>query len=207
MSQSYKGWTVEKLISVEKEIQELFKAKKIRHMFHLSGGNEQALIDLFADNNIDNSCWCFSTHRSHYHALLKGMSPDELVNRVVKGESMHLYSKELKLFSSAIVGGVLPIALGVAMAIKMKRLDEMVWVFVGDMCASIGVFHECLLYAKGHQLPITFVVEDNSYGINTKTLEAWGAIPGEWSSTYVRYYKYDRTYPHAGSGDFVNFDV
>ena len=191
------------LIDTENRIREEFKQKKIRFMFHMCGGNEESLIEIFKEIRYQD--WVFSTHRSHYHALLKGMTPDELVNRVIKGESMHLYSKELKLFSSSIVGGSLPIALGVAMAIKMKGLDDKVWVFIGDMCASMGVFHECLLYAMGHKLPITFVIEDNTYCINTKTIESWGAVPNEWNNEYVRYYKYDRTYPHAGSGDFVDF--
>ena len=193
----------ETLIDTENRIRESFKQKRIRYMFHMCGGNEDSLIRIF--NEIRPQDWVFSTHRSHYHALLKGMSPDELIERVELGESMHLYSKELKLFSSSIVGGALPIALGTALAIKRKGLDEKVWVFIGDMCACMGVFHECLLYAEGHELPITFVIEDNGYCINTNTFEAWGKVPCEWGSSYVRCYGYKRVYPHAGSGDFVDF--
>lgn len=191
----------ETLIDTENRIREAFKQKKIRSMFHLSGGNEDELIRIFKD--IRPQDWVFSTHRSHYHALLKGMSPDELVERVIKGESMHLYSKELKFFTSSIVGGSLPIALGVALAIKKKGLDEKVWVFVGDACARMGVFHECYQYASGHMLPITFVIEDNGFCINTDTELAWGMSDNPFSKGFG--YKYKRTYPHAGSGDFVDF--
>jgi len=190
------------LINTESRIRELFKQKKIRSMFHLSGGNEDALIDIFCD--IRPQDWVFSTHRSHYHALLKGMSPDELVERVLNGESMHLYSKELRLFTSSIVGGVLPIAVGIAMANKRLGKDEDVYVFVGDMCATMGVFHECLQYSNGHDLPITFVVEDNGYCINADTREVWGS--GAWSGERTEHYRYNRTFPHASSGDWVSFD-
>lgn len=194
------------LIDAENSVREAFKSKKIRSMFHLSGGCEEQLIDIFKDVNPED--WVFSTHRSHYHALLKGMSSEELVDRVINGESMHMFSKELKLFTSAIVGGVLPISIGVALGIKEKNTNEHVWVFVGDMCATMGVFHECVMYAKGHDLPITFVVEDNGLCINADTSEVWGVKPttlDEWNNGIVKRYSYSRTFPHAGSGDWVDF--
>ena len=193
------------LIDTELRIQELFKKKKIRSMFHLSGGNEAQIVKLFDEIWIRD--WVFSTHRSHYHALLKGMSPDELIDRVLKGESMHLYSKKLRFFTSSIVGGVLPIALGVAMAIKRSGGKEKVWVFAGDACSRMGVFEECHSYAQGFKLPITFVIEDNGYCINTPTCDAWGGIHRSNNSDYIRRYEYERTFPHAGSGDFVDFST
>lgn len=191
----------ETLIETESRIRELFKQKKIRSMFHLSGNNEVKLIEIF--KNIKPNDWVFSTHRSHYHALLKGMSSDELVDKVLDGDSMHLYSKELKFFTSSIVGGVLPIAVGVAMANKMTNSDDMVWVFVGDMCAEMGIFSECRKYSERHDLPIKFVIEDNGYGI-TPTQEDWGLHYAHSQKVYG--YDYKRVWPHAGSGDWVSFD-
>lgn len=191
------------LISTENRVRELFKDKKIRSMFHMSGGNEKELIRIFEE--IGRQDWVFSTHRSHYHALLKGMSPDELVSRVIDGQSMHLFSKDLKFFTSSIVGGVLPIAVGVAMGIKRKNLNEKVWVFVGDACSRMGIFEECVHYSTGHKLPIIFVIENNGYCINTNTVEAWGGLITARNSDYVREYSYDRVYPHAGTGDWVDF--
>ena len=193
----------ETLIRTEERIRELFKEKRIRFMFHLSGGNEEELIRIF--ENVRDSDWVFSTHRSHYHALLKGMSPDELIDEVVRGKSMHLYSKKLKFLTSSIVGGVLPIAVGVAMALKRKGSQELVWVFVGDMCAEMGIFHECSKYAQRHDLPIRFVIEDNSFCINTVTQEAWGTESDEGCESKIIKYVYERIYPHAGSGDWVDF--
>jgi len=61
---------------------------------------------------------------------------------------MHINRKEYNFFTSAIVGGILPIALGTAMGAKLKGLEENVWAFVGDMAAEMGVFDECTKYAK-----------------------------------------------------------
>ena len=189
------------LIDTEEKIVNLFREKKIRSMFHLSGGNEDELINIF--KNIHREDWVFSTHRSHYHALLKGMSPYKLINEVVRGKSMHLYYADIKFFTSSIVGGVLPIAVGVALANKLNNKKEMVWVFVGDMCSRMGVFYECVSYAVGHDLPIIFIVEDNGYCINSKTCELWGLNQPEKSKMFT--YKYSRTFPHSGSGEFVDF--
>lgn len=188
------------LINTEKKIRELFLEKRIRSMFHLSGGNEEQLIEIF--KQIKHEDWVFSTHRSHFHVLLKGMSQEELIKKVINGNSMHLYSKQLNFFTSSIVGGILPIALGVALAIRRKELSNSVWVFIGDMAAEMGIFHECTKYASRHDLPIIFVIEDNEYGI-MKTQEVWGL---EEKKPNIIRYKYERIYPHSGSGDFVNFD-
>jgi len=194
-----KEWTPEELVAVEKRIVELFRQKKIRSMFHLSSGNESQLIEIFRDVKPED--WCLSTHRSHYHALLKGMSPEKLISEVVRGKSMHLYDRELKFFTSSIVGGVLPIAVGVALSIKLKGDRERVWVFVGDMCSRMGVFHECVQYAQGYDLPIFFVIEDNGMCINSNTKDVWGRNDAHKIVDYV----YTRKYPHSGTGDWISF--
>jgi pyruvate dehydrogenase E1 component alpha subunit len=171
-------------------------------MFHLSGGNEEELIEIFKEINPED--WVFSTHRSHYHSLLKGMPTHKLISEVIRGKSMHMYDADLKLFTSSIVGGVLPIALGVALTNKLNNKKEMVWVFVGDMCSRMGIFYECVNYAVGHDLPIIFIVEDNGYCINSKTDELWGINKPEKSKTFT--YKYERKYPHSGTGEFVDFN-
>jgi len=191
----------ESLIAFEKRIEKLFLNKQIKFPVHFSGeGNEEFLINLF--KNIDTDDYVFSNHRNHYHALLKGISGEELEYQIVNNGSMHIYSKEHKFFTSAIVGGCLPIALGVAMAIKHKGLSNKVWVFVGDMASTMGVFYECTKYASGHNLPITFVVEDNGLSIDTPTQEVWGE---DIESTNIIKYSYDRCYPHVGCGVWISF--
>ena len=142
----------EQLIAFEEEIKELFIQKKIKAPIHLSGGNEEELIEIFKDVEPDD--WVFSTHRSHYHALLKGIPPEWIKAEILKGNSIHLMNKEYKFFTSAIVNGITPIAMGVAMAIKRRGGKEKVWCFVGDMAASVGIYHECLRYANAQCLPL-----------------------------------------------------
>jgi TPP-dependent pyruvate/acetoin dehydrogenase alpha subunit len=185
------------LIEFEKLIGEHFKNKKIKAPIHLSGGNEAQLIYRF--KNIKKGDWIFSTHRSHYHYLLAGGDPKYLEQEILKGNSMHIFDKRINFFSSAIVGGILPIALGVALAIKRKKEDRHVWCFIGDMASKMGLFHECERYASGFDLPITFVIEDNGYSTNTPTDEAWG----KGKRDVVEYYSYERTYPHVGLKEWV----
>lgn len=188
------------LIDFEEEIKELFLNKKIRSPVHLSKGNEVPLIEIF--KQIRSEDWVFSTHRSHYHALLKGISTQWLSNEILENRSIHIFNKEHNFFSSAIVGGSLPIALGTALALNMKKSKQWVWVFVGDMAAETGAFHECTKYATRHDLPITFVVEDNGLSTNTPTQVVWGRRK---SKENIIRYKYRRGVPHVGVEQWVTF--
>ena len=102
----------EQLINFEKEVKQMFLDGKLRSPVHLSGGNEDQLIEIFKD--IKPQDWVFTTYRSHYHALLKGVPEEKLKQWILDNKSIHFMDKEYKVFSSAIVGGCLPIALGVA---------------------------------------------------------------------------------------------
>ena len=190
----------ETLIKFEEEIKELFLERQISSPVHLSRGNEDQLIDIF--KQVKREDWVFSTHRSHYHALLHGISPEWLRDEILQGRSMQIFSREPKFFSSSIVGGCLPIAVGVAMAIKQKGEPRHVWVFVGDMAAETGAFHECTKYAARNSLPVTFVVEDNELSTEVPTQEVWGLEEGE---PRVIRYRYERGFPHAGVGTWVTF--
>ncbi len=193
--------TKEYLINFEEEIKNLFLNRKIKGPIHLSVGSEDYLIKIF--KKIKEQDWVFSTHRPHYHALLKGIPREKVKEEILAKRSMHISSKEYKFFTSAIVGGNLPIAVGTAMGIKRKGLDEKVWCFTGDMAAETGIFHECVKYSKGHNLPITFVVEDNGLGVATPTREVWGITDNAKSN--ITKFKYSRKYPHAGCGKSITF--
>lgn len=185
------------LIEFEEEIARLYEQAKIRTPIHLSGGNENKLIKIFKDYK---ECdWIFSTYRSHYHWLLSGRDPADLKEQILQGHSMHVYGRNF--FTSSIVGAIAPIALGVAMALKMKKLPHKVWCFMGDMAGEAGIVHESIKYAKGHDLPITFVIEDNGYSVRAITKETWGL----GKATVIKRYKYKRHYPHAGTGKYVMF--
>ncbi len=195
--------TKEALIKFEEEIKECFVRGEIRAPVHLAGGNEEQLISIFKDIKPDD--WVFSTYRSHYHALLKGIPKEALKRQILAGRSMHINSREYKFFTSSIVGGILPIALGVAIANKRMAKKERVWVFIGDMAAETGTAHEVINYAVRHDLHdyLTIVIEDNGFGVNTPTEEVWGG-----HSLYpalVKRYRYQCVYPHQGAGIFVEF--
>ena len=195
------NWNEEELIHFENKIVESWDAGKIRGPVHLSGGNEKHLIEIF--KRISENDWVFSTWRSHYHALLKGVSPDWLELEILDGRSISIINREKKFYSSAIVGGIIPIATGVAMSNKRDNKNEIVWCFIGDMTFETGTFMENYKYIKNFGLPVRFVVEDNGVSTNTPTIETWGKtneIPND-----VVYYKYEKHWPHYGTGKWVVF--
>jgi TPP-dependent pyruvate/acetoin dehydrogenase alpha subunit len=187
------------LIAFEEKVARAFEEGKIRGPVHLSGGNEEQLIQIFKKINPED--WVFSTWRNHYHALLHSIPQEKVWEQILNGKSMNLSFPEHRFYSSAIVGGILPIAVGVATGIKRKGCHRKVWCFVGDMAATTGAFHEANNYASKQDLPIKFVVEDNGLSTNTPTEEVWGR---GWVGKNI-YYSYKRTYPHVGVGKWVQF--
>jgi len=196
------NWTKEDLIQFEDDIIKEWEGGNIRGPIHLSNGNEEQLIKVFSKIGIDD--WVFSTWRSHYHALLHGIDPNDLKQKILEGKSITIVDKESKFYASAIVTGTLPIALGVAKALKMNGSNEKVWVFVGDMAFETGIFNEVHKYARNYDLPLYFVVEDNGVSTNTPTLDTWNGIQREIPEDVI-YYQYKSKYPHYGTGKWVVF--
>ena len=190
----------EELIQFETDVRTLFEEGNIRAPVHLSDGNEESLIEIF--KNVKRTDWVFSNWRSHYHALLHGIDPRWLKSEIVDGRSITICNPEHRFFSSAIVGGILPIALGAALSVKRKQEPDHVWVFLGDMTACTGIFHEVITYARGHSLPISFVVEDNGISVQTPTKEVWGEDNADID---LHRYIFTSSYPHVGSGKWVTF--
>lgn len=189
------------LIEFEQEIKKIYEAGNIRAPIHLSGNNEDQLIKIF--KKVKKNDWVFSTWRNHYHALLKGIPKDWLKKEIIAGRSMGINNKKFKFYSSAIVGGILPIAVGIAKSIKIKKQKSKVWVFIGDMTFETGIFHECYKFSKNMGLPIKFVIEDNNMSTNSPTNKVWvkkSKVPKDIIS-----YKYKRKYPHHGTGGWVLF--
>ena len=186
------------LIAFEADIAACFERGEIKGPIHLSGGNEDQLIEIF--KNIKRTDYVFSTWRSHYHCLLHGVPPEKLKSHLLNGPSMNVNFPEHRFLTSAIVGGILPIACGVAAGIKRRGEKDKVWCFIGDMAATTGACHEATIYASRHALPIKFVVEDNGLSTNTPTQETWGNELG-WRNSM--WYCYTRTVPHVGTGKWV----
>lgn len=193
--------TREELIAFETEVADAFKAKRIKGPVHLSGGNEDQVIEIF--KRIQRDDWVFSTYRSHYHALLHGIPRDWLMAEILAGRSMNISSPAHRFYTSAIVGGCLPIAVGVAAALKRQGSPRRVWCFVGDMAKHSGAFSEAFWFAAGHGLPVQLIVEDNGMSVDTPTEECWSPVGNIGNLCPHEEYKYERTYPHSGIGHHV----
>jgi TPP-dependent pyruvate/acetoin dehydrogenase alpha subunit len=198
--------TPEALIKFEEDIAAEFNAGKIRAPVHLYYGCEQAMIAAF--ERVRPEDWVLCSWRSHYQCLLKGVPPAEVKSEIMAGRSITLCFPKYKVFSSAIVTGVLPIATGIALGIKRRGGSEKVWCFLGEMTAETGCAHECVKYATNHRLPINFIVEDNGKSVCTDTRVVWNQPKLSWEESNhpnVIYYRYETKYPHAGAGQRVQF--
>jgi pyruvate dehydrogenase E1 component alpha subunit len=191
-----KEWTEEELIAFEDRIGDLYLDNKLPFLFHLSGGNETQLIEIFKD--IKEGDYVISNHRSHYHALLHGIPPEVVEDRILNGRSMFIYDRERNFFCSAIIGGTPAIAAGIAWALKRKNSDKKVWCFVGDGTEDNGHLFEAIRYVDGWNLPCKFVIENNDRSVEASNAERWGNTGDyKWQSPSVIKYYYEITYPHA----------
>jgi pyruvate dehydrogenase E1 component alpha subunit len=196
-----RNYTAQELIEFENRIKEAYEAGQIKGPVHLSKNNEEQLIELFKQIGEDD--WVFSAWRNHYHALLHGVDSEYLFNSISEGKSMGTNSIKPNFYTSSIVGGIIPIALGVAQALKLKNSPNKVWCFIGDMTMETGGFWEAYKYSQNFELPLQFVIEDNNLSVNTPTTMAWNTRMEPPKN--VIYYSYDMHYPHHGTGKWVNF--
>lgn len=190
-----KKWTKEELIAFEDHIGDLYLDNKLPFLFHLSGGNEDQLIEIF--ENINDGDYVISNHRNHYHALLHGVPPEVVEDRILNGRSMFIYDRERNFFLSAIIGGTPAIAAGIAWALKRKGSDKKVWCFVGDGTEDNGHLFEAVRYVDGWDLPCKFVIESNDRSCEASNSDRWGS-KGHivWDSPSVIKYQYECSYPH-----------
>ena len=160
---------------MEEKCAELYGAGKIRGFLHLYIGEEAcavgALHALTADDNI------VATYREHGHALVRGVSMNaimaEMFGKVAgcsrgRGGSMHLFDAATRFYGgNAIVGGGLPLAVGLALADKMQGISRVTACFFGDGAVAEGAFHEAMNLAALWSLPVLFCCENNLYGMGT----------------------------------------
>lgn len=211
--------TKQELIDFESEVAEYFEKAMIRGPVHLSHGNEDYLIDLF--QYINGNDFVFSTWRNHYHALLHGVPKEDLMKKILDAHSISFQYPEKNFFTSAIVGGIIPIAVGTALGVKLKGDNRMVFCFIGDMAASSGTGYEGIKYSVFNELPIRFIIENNSLSTNTPSALSWG-LKDDWDKRsieagfnwltpeekdkYISYFEYKREkFPHQGIGKFIYF--
>lgn len=203
----------EQLTCFEKDIAEEFNNGNIKAPIHLYSGNEYQMGQVFKKIDANND-WVCCTWRNHYQALLKGIPPDILKKKIISGKSMVMNLPEYKFICSSIVGGICSIAVGLALSAKILNKKERVWCWTGDMSTETGAWAEAYKYSVAHDLPITFIVEDNALSVLTPTRLMWGEkkwyLPNQdvswYESSNLIYYKYEnKKYPHAGAGKRVQF--
>ena len=160
---------------MEEKSAEMYGAGKIRGFLHLYIGEEAtavgALHALAAADNI------VATYREHGHALVRGMSMNSIMAEMYgkregcahgRGGSMHLFDAKTRLFGgNAIVGGGLPLAVGLGLAAKMQNESRVTACFFGDGAVAEGAFHESLNLAALWKLPVLFCCENNLFGMGT----------------------------------------
>tara|TARA_A100001011_G_scaffold398919_1_gene505189 strand:- start:6380 stop:6979 length:600 start_codon:yes stop_codon:yes gene_type:complete len=194
------------LIDFENDIAKEFNNGKIKAPIHLHSNNENFLIKFF--KKIKKNDWIFCSWRSHYHCLLKGVPKNLLKKKILEGKSISLCFSKYKIYSSAIVGGNIPTAVGVAMSLKRSKKRGKVYCFIGEMTSETGIAHESIKYSINHKLPIHFIIEDNKKSVCTDTRKTWSVKKLTYEnkkSKFITFYKYKLKYPHSGAGVRVEF--
>jgi pyruvate dehydrogenase E1 component alpha subunit len=159
----------------EEKCAELYSAGKIQGFLHLYIGEEAIAVGAMrALNPADN---VVATYREHGHALARGMSPGAAMAEMYgkangcsrgRGGSMHLFDARLRFFGGyAIVGGGLPVALGLALADRLRKRPTLTACLFGDGAVAEGEFHESLNLAALWKLPVLFLCENNLYAMGT----------------------------------------
>jgi pyruvate dehydrogenase E1 component alpha subunit len=150
---------------------------KVRGPLHLSTGQEAVAAGVCL--NLAREDYITSTHRGHGHTLAKGASMErtmcELFGRATgfnggKGGSMHIADFSVGMLgANGVVAAGIPIAVGAAHALKIRKSSSVVCCFFGDGAINRGPFLEGLNWAKVHELPVLFVCEDNRWSATTST--------------------------------------
>ncbi len=158
---------------VEESIAEKYSEGKMRCPTHLSIGQEAIATGVCSA--LEKKDLVLSTHRAHAHYLAKGGSLKSMIAEIYgkvtgcslgMGGSMHLIDKRAGFMgSTAIVGNTIPVAVGLALSIKLKRRKNISCVFFGDGAVEEGVFYEAVNFAVVKKLPILFVCENNLYSV------------------------------------------
>ncbi|MCD6432718.1 MAG: pyruvate dehydrogenase (acetyl-transferring) E1 component subunit alpha [Sulfurimonas sp.] len=159
----------------EEKCIELYSKQKIGGFLHLYIGEEAIAVGVM--NALSKDDAVLATYREHGQALTRGVSAKSIMAEMYgkvegcsrgRGGSMHLFDAKTRFYGgSAIVGGALPLAVGVALADKMQKKNRVTVCIFGDGAVAEGEFHESLNLAALWNLPILFVCENNRYAMGT----------------------------------------
>jgi pyruvate dehydrogenase E1 component alpha subunit len=160
---------------LEEKSAELYGASKIRGFLHLYIGEEAVAVGAMhafaAEDNI------VATYREHGHALVRGVAMERIMAEMFgkaagcsrgRGGSMHLFDAAMRFYGgNAIVGGGLPLAVGLALADRLQGVRRVTACFFGEGAVAEGSFHESMNLAALWQLPVLFCCENNRYAMGT----------------------------------------
>jgi pyruvate dehydrogenase E1 component alpha subunit len=159
----------------EEKSAEMYTKSKIRGFLHLYIGEEAVAVGVI--NSLDANDTILATYREHGQALARGVDPGAIMAEMYgkqngcskgRGGSMHLFDAKTKFFGgNAIVAGHLPMAVGVALADKKMKRNQLTCCFFGEGAAAEGEFHEAMNLASLLQVPVLFVCESNLYAMGT----------------------------------------
>lgn len=164
----------------EEKADELFALGKVHGTMHLSIGQEAVAVGAMACLRPDD--YILSTHRGHGHCIARGADPKLMLAEFMgketgycrgRGGSMHIADPEMgNLGANGVVGGGISIAMGVALAVSLRKTDQVVLGFFGDGAANLGIFHESLNMASIWHLPVVYICENNQYGMSMSVKRA-----------------------------------
>jgi pyruvate dehydrogenase E1 component alpha subunit len=159
----------------EERCAQLYQAEKIRGFLHLYIGEEAVAVGVIGSLLPDDAV--VATYREHGHALARGMDPGAVLAEMYgkiegcsrgRGGSMHLFDASRRFYGgNAIVGGGLPLAVGLAMADRLRDRPGVTAVFFGEGAVAEGEFHESMNLAALWDLPVLFCCENNLYAMGT----------------------------------------
>ena len=159
----------------EEKCAELYSAGKIRGFLHLYIGEEAVAVGALQALTLDDAV--LATYREHGHALARGIPATKLMAEMYgkregcsrgRGGSMHVFDAATRFYGgSAIVGGALPLAVGLALADHMQHRRRVTACFFGDGAVAEGEFHESMNLAALWKLPVLFLCENNLYAMGT----------------------------------------
>ena len=160
---------------LEEKCAELYQATKIRGFLHLYIGEEAVAVGAMQALKPEDAI--VATYREHGHALARGVSVNAIMAEMYgkmdgcsrgRGGSMHLFDAATRFYGgNAIVGGALPLAVGLALADKIAGREQITACFFGEGAVAEGEFHESLNLAALWKLPVLFCCENNLYAMGT----------------------------------------
>ncbi len=163
----------------------LYGAGKVHGTMHLSAGQEAVAVGAGAAMLADD--YLLNHHRGHGHFIAKGADIDRMMAEFLgketgyckgRGGSMHIADVEANnLGANGIVGGGISLAVGVGLAIKMRKASQIVLCIFGDGAANQGIFHESLNMAALWDLNVVFLCENNQYGMSMPVERATSKTP------------------------------